>query len=59
MQLLTVPEVRKRLGNISKSKVYDLINTKQLKSVLIGSRRFIPVEALRQYVMQLWRESFA
>lgn len=57
-QLLTVMETRHRL-RISKSKLYDLIRSQQLKSVQIGRRRFIPVDALRQYVLDLWKESFA
>ncbi|MGW0867819.1 helix-turn-helix domain-containing protein [Streptomyces sp. NPDC002611] len=58
-QLLTVQEVRKRLGNISKSKVYDLMNKRLLGYIHIGKRRFIPVDAVRQYVMAQWKESFA
>ncbi|MGW0495780.1 helix-turn-helix domain-containing protein [Streptomyces sp. NPDC003007] len=57
-QLLTVTEARQRL-RISKWKLYDLIRSNKLKSVQIGRRRFIPVDALRQYVMALWKESFA
>ncbi|WP_405861046.1 helix-turn-helix domain-containing protein [Streptomyces sp. NBC_01515] len=57
-QLLTVPEVMKRL-RISKWKVYELIRTKKLGSVLIGKSRRIPVDAIREYVMALWKESFA
>ncbi|MFI9175976.1 helix-turn-helix domain-containing protein [Streptomyces lincolnensis] len=57
-QLLTVLEARQRL-RISKWKLYDLIRSNKLKSVQIGRRRFIPVDALRQYVMGLWKESFA
>ncbi|WP_079085180.1 helix-turn-helix domain-containing protein [Streptomyces dysideae] len=57
-QLLTTLEARTRL-RISKWKLYDLFRTNQLGSVHIGRRRFVPVDALRQYVQQLWRGSFA
>lgn len=58
-QLLTVTEARTRL-RISKWKLYDLMNRLQLGYVHIGRRRFIPVDALRQYVQKLWRqESFS
>ncbi|WP_060880187.1 MULTISPECIES: helix-turn-helix domain-containing protein [Streptomyces] len=57
-QLLTVLEARQRL-RISKWKLYDLMNRRLLEYVHIGSRRFIPVDALRKYVNQIWRESFA
>lgn len=57
-QLLTVLEARQRL-RISKWKLYDLMNRRLLGYVHIGKRRFIPVDALRQYIMGLWKESFA
>ncbi|SDS58745.1 DNA binding domain-containing protein, excisionase family [Streptomyces sp. TLI_053] len=44
-QLLTVPEVMDRL-KISRSAVYDLIRTRQLASLTLGSARRIPTHAL-------------
>ena len=56
--LLTVPEAYLRL-RISKWKIYDLMNRRLLGYVFIGSRRFVPVIALRRYLQQLMQESFA
>ncbi|RKN39525.1 helix-turn-helix domain-containing protein [Streptomyces hoynatensis] len=46
---LTVPEVMTAL-RLSRSKVYDLLRTNQLKSFTAGCARRIPTEALRQYI---------
>ncbi|MEU7500560.1 helix-turn-helix domain-containing protein [Streptomyces griseofuscus] len=45
----TVPEVMNAL-RLSRSKVYDLIRTKQLRSFTSGRCRRIPVDAVRQYM---------
>ncbi|ARQ67494.1 hypothetical protein CAG99_00345 [Streptomyces marincola] len=34
---------------LSRSKVYDLIRSNQLRSITIGRARRIPADALRQY----------
>jgi excisionase family DNA binding protein len=47
--LLTVPEVMGRL-KYSRSKVYDLIRTKQLASFTEGRCRRIPESALEEYI---------
>ncbi|WP_280189521.1 MULTISPECIES: helix-turn-helix domain-containing protein [Nocardia] len=50
--LLTVPEAANIL-RISKWGIYDLIHKRQLLSVKIGSRRFIPSSELNRYVNSL------
>jgi excisionase family DNA binding protein len=56
--LLTVREAYLRL-RISKWKLYDLIRSRRLASIQIGRRRFVPVDALRAYVLRLTQEPLA
>ncbi|MEV7162988.1 helix-turn-helix domain-containing protein [Streptomyces microflavus] len=57
--LLTVREAYMRL-RISKWKLYDLIGKRQLDTVKIGRRTFVPIASLEAFVRKLWqRESFA
>ncbi|MFF5144277.1 helix-turn-helix domain-containing protein [Streptomyces sp. NPDC013157] len=44
-----VPEVMSAL-RLSRSKVYDLIRTKQLESFTSGRARRVPVDAVRRYM---------
>ncbi|WP_328895196.1 helix-turn-helix domain-containing protein [Streptomyces sp. NBC_00236] len=48
-ETLTVPEVMKAL-RLSRSKVYDLFRSKQLKSFTVGRARRVPVDALNTYI---------
>ncbi|CAL9500674.1 hypothetical protein SUDANB105_03410 [Streptomyces sp. enrichment culture] len=48
-ELLTVREVTAAL-KIGRTKVYDLIRTKELPSLTIGRSRRIPAEAVRTYL---------
>jgi excisionase family DNA binding protein len=50
--LLTVPDVARRLG-LSRSTVYDLITSRQLRSVKIGGARRVSVAALDEFVAAL------
>ncbi|MGQ4615210.1 helix-turn-helix domain-containing protein [Nocardia sp. R7R-8] len=50
--LLTVPESANQL-RISRWSIYDLIHRRQLLSVKIGRRRFIPSSELHRYVNSL------
>ena len=50
--LYTVPEVAEAL-KIGRTRVYDLIRTGQLASVLIGTSRRIPASALDEFVSAL------
>lgn len=34
-----IPETQVLLGNVSRTKVYDLLDSGQLESVMLGSRR--------------------
>lgn len=44
-ELIAVPAVMARLG-IGRTKLYELIDSGELRSVRIGSRRFVPDAAL-------------
>ncbi|TRV82146.1 helix-turn-helix domain-containing protein [Streptomyces sp. 130] len=48
-QALTVPEVMEAL-RLSRFKVYDLIRSRELKSITIGRCRRVPADALRTYM---------
>ncbi|MEU9607774.1 helix-turn-helix domain-containing protein [Streptomyces sp. NPDC048057] len=48
-ELLTVTDVMGRL-KLSRSKVYDLIRSRQLPSVTIGRCRRIPAFAVRDFI---------
>ena len=50
--LLTPEEAAEALG-IGRSKVYELMATRRLASVKIGSSRRIPVDALEEFVAAL------
>ena len=54
--LLTAEQAASALS-ICRTKVYELLRTGQLESVLIGSSRRIPVAALDEYVERLRRSS--
>lgn len=57
-QALTVPEVMTAL-RLSRSKVYDLIRSKQLPSYTSGRARRIPVDAVRHYMQNRLEENAA
>ncbi|PWI08368.1 DNA-binding protein [Streptomyces sp. NWU339] len=57
-QALTVPEVMTAL-RLSRSKVYDLIRSKQLPSYTSGRARRIPVDAVRSYMHHRLEENAA
>ncbi|MFJ8614803.1 helix-turn-helix domain-containing protein [Streptomyces clavifer] len=48
-EVLTVPEVMRAL-RLSRFKVYDLIRSRELKSIKIGRCRRVPADALRTFV---------
>ena len=50
--LLSVREVVERTG-LSRSTVYSLMAGGQLRYVKVGSRRLVPVDALRAFVCSL------
>ncbi|MDI5971414.1 helix-turn-helix domain-containing protein [Streptomyces sp. SL13] len=57
-EALTVPEVMAAL-RMSRSKVYDLIRSRQLPSFTAGRSRRVPVESLRAFIVQQTEENAA
>ncbi len=55
-ELLTVPEAAQRL-RVSKWMLYNLIRSRQLRTVKIGSRRLIRVSAIAAYLAELEDEA--
>jgi excisionase family DNA binding protein len=53
--LLTVPEAAEGL-RISKWMLYNLIRSRRLRTVKIGSRRLVPVPALQCFLAELMDE---
>lgn len=56
--LLTTDEAAQRL-RIGRSTLYDLIRSRRLRTVKIGARRLVPVEALAEVIELLSRETAA
>lgn len=52
-RLLAEPEARRRLGGISHSHYYALINSGQLRTLKIGRRRFVTDEAIADLIRGL------
>ncbi|QGN35263.1 helix-turn-helix domain-containing protein [Microlunatus sp. Gsoil 973] len=50
--LYNVSEAAEAL-RLCKSEIYELIRSRQLRTVKIGRRRLVPVEALAEYVAML------
>lgn len=53
---LKVPEVMEALG-LSRFKVYDLIRSRQLKSIKIGRCRRVPADSLRTFIDDQLKEA--
>lgn len=51
--LLFTAEEAAEILKISRCKVYDLLRSKELRSIKIGGSRRIPRTALEEYVAQL------
>jgi len=51
--LVSIEEARGKLGNISRTTVYQLINDGELTKVNIGTRGFITAESIASYVQRL------
>ena len=56
--LLTTAEAAARMG-VSRSALYDLIRTRRIRSVKIGNRRYVPVDAPAEAVAALVEETEA
>ena len=52
-KILLTPEEAAQALNISRSKLFELLQGQTLKSVKIGKSRRIPIDALRSYVAML------
>ena len=48
--LHTIPETQKLLGGLSRTFVYELLGSGQLKSVKIGKRRLVPHDEIVRLV---------
>jgi excisionase family DNA binding protein len=46
--LAVSPEIGAQMLGIGRTKLYELLESGQLRSAKIGSRRLIPVDALRE-----------
>lgn len=57
--LLDVPETRRQLGGISRTKFYQLLTTGELKGVSIGRKRLVLASSVRGYVERLAGQSEA
>lgn len=51
--LVPVPSTCERLGGVSRTTIYDLVNKGELVKVNIGRRGFITAESLVAYVNRL------
>ena len=56
--LITTAEAAHRLG-IHRTTLYDLIRTQKLKTVKIGARRLVRIEALTEAIQRLEEETAA
>ena len=57
LQLLSIQDVCNRLG-IGYWLVYKLINENKLRSITIGKRRLIPVQALQDFITNAEAEGY-
>ena len=51
-QLYSIDEARSRLGKISRAKIYELLNSQRLESVVIDGRRLISAEAIARFIRE-------
>ena len=58
-KLYSIPETGRRLGDIGRSKVYELVNFKRLKLVKLGRRSAITEESLDAEIGRLIAEAEA
>jgi Helix-turn-helix domain len=49
-ELYSIEDARFMLGGITRATSYDLLNSGELSSVVIGRRRFIPAAAIRAFI---------
>ena len=51
--LHSIESAREILGNVGRTKIYELINEGKFKKVKIGTRSFITDRSIRTYVREL------
>jgi hypothetical protein len=51
--LVPIPEAQIVLGDISRSHLYELIESREIKKVNIGRRSFVTTESIEAYVARL------
>ena len=56
-KLLLSPEEAAEVLGVTRSTIYDLLRMRILKSVKIGRRRLVPVQACRELVEHMVEES--
>lgn len=56
-QLHDEKATRLRLGGLGRSKFWELISSEELRSVKIGKRRFVPEQAICEYIERLERQA--
>lgn len=49
-RLLDEAEGRHMLGNLGRTKYFELIKAKELRSVKVGRRRMVPVSEVQRYI---------
>ena len=52
-RLHSINESRRRLGNIGRDAVYDLLNSGQLEAKKIGRRTFVTDDSIENYIQNL------
>lgn len=51
--LVPIPEAQIMLGDISRSHLYELIESNEIKKVNIGRRSFVTAESIHAFVARL------
>jgi excisionase family DNA binding protein len=57
--LMDIETARQELGGISRSRMFQLLKSGELRSVKIGRRRLVPSEAITEYIGSLESQASA
>jgi hypothetical protein len=49
-ELYSIEDARFMLGGIARATIYELLNSGELSSVIIGRRRFVPAAAIAAFI---------
>ena len=52
IRLFSIPEARERLGGVSNDTIYKHINSRALKTVMQGTRRFVSNRAINEFITE-------